>query len=276
MEFDNISLIEIFKNEAESQGLLFEQALLGLLENPENAAYLESAMRAAHSLKGAAQIMGAKGISLIAHHIEDCFVAAQKTGTLLKRVDLSLLLRVFELLVKVKDCSEAEIINWPGTQKREVDALDASLQQLIAQLHHDSQTSYDERFLSLFHKEFRANLSKLSILLREDTPPSFDDTLIRIPHSIKGAAGIVGFVRLAKLCEAIESWFLGLKEGLWVWDMAANKLIQEILSVFQAIATAPSIQMGSVVLKLDSRLSQLTSFITSLCSPAEKESKKKS
>lgn len=276
MEFDTLSLIEIFKTEAESQGLRFEEALLALLKDPDNPSYVESAMRAAHSLKGAAQIMGAKGISRIAHHIEDCFVAVQKAGRSLKPADLNLLLRLFECLVRVKDGSESEIIQWPQPDNTEVDTLSKALEKLISELSQDKAITYDERFISLFQKEFQSSLVKLSDLLQEGRAPIFDDTLIRIPHSIKGSAGIVGFGRLSKLCEVLESWFVGLKEGLWVWDLSSKSLIEDILSVFQAIATVPTMQMGAMVLKMDSRLSQLSSFISSLCSPTHRESKKKS
>lgn len=278
MEFDTLSLIEIFRNEAESQGLLFEKSILGLLEKPDDAAHLEAAMRAAHSMKGAAQIVGAKGISLIAHQVEECFVTAQKTGIRLKRIDLNLLLEVFETLVKLKQYSEFEILNWPGEEKEKLDILNQSLLKLIEGLQAEPQLeNCDERFLGLFWKEFQANVTLLADWANNyQTEATFDDNLIRIPHSIKGSAGIIGFGRLSKLCEEMESWFLGIKEGLWAWDGAAKALFKDVLFAFEAIAATPMLGLGQAMLKLDTRLSQLTQDILHLCAYRKAEPKKKS
>lgn len=277
MEFDTLSLIDIFRNEAESQGLLFEKAILGLIEKPEDVGHLESAMRAAHSLKGAAQIVGAKGISLMAHQVEECLVTAQKTGTFLKRTALNCLLEVFETLVKLKHYPDLEILNWPGEEKEKLGTLNQALLKLIAELQEETPSEpYDERFLSLFWQEFQTNVSTLASLMNtHQSDPIFDDTLIRIPHSIKGSAGIIGFGRLSKLCEEIESWFLGIKEGLWVWDTAAKALFNDVLFAFEAIAAAPVLGLGKAVLKMDNKLSQLTQEIFHLCTYREAEPKKK-
>lgn len=277
MEFDTISLIEIFRNEAESQGLLFEKALLGLLEKPDDAACLESAMRAAHSLKGAAQIVGAKGISLIAHQVEECFVTAQKTGVCLKRADLNCLLEVFETLVSIKDSPEGAILNWPGEEKEKLEALNQSLLALIAEQQPSPHlAAYDERFLSLFWQEFQAHVRMLAqAFTQNQVELRFDDNLIRIPHSIKGSAGIIGFGKLSKLCEEIESWFSGIKEGVWKWDTAAKALFRDVLFVFEAIAAAPVLGLGKTVLSMDDRLNQLTQDIVHFCRYKEAEPKKK-
>lgn len=277
MELNTLSLIDIFRNEAESQGLLFEKALLSLLESPQDATHLESAMRAAHSLKGASQIIGAKGISHIAHHLEECFVIAQTSGIPLKRADLNCLLEVFESLVRIRILPEGEILNWPGLKIEEAKAMHQSLVAITADLQQKRghpRSDYDERFLNLFQQDFQTHVKALAVLAYETQAiPSFNDNLIRIPHSIKGAAGIVGFGNLSKLCEGIESWFLGLKEGVWPWDESAKAFLKEIVYVFDILAAAPLAELGKEVLKIDSRISQLIQELVDICSYSRFEGK---
>ena len=52
------SLLELFSLEAEAQTQVLSAGLLALERNPTQADQLESCMRAAHSLKGAARIVG--------------------------------------------------------------------------------------------------------------------------------------------------------------------------------------------------------------------------
>lgn len=74
-------MLELFRAEAESHSAALEAGLLGL-EAGASRERLEPLMRAAHSIKGAARIIGLDGAVGLAHAMEDAFVAAQK-GTLL-------------------------------------------------------------------------------------------------------------------------------------------------------------------------------------------------
>ena len=52
--------------------------MLQLEKAPDDPRQLESLMRAAHSIKGAAKIVGFDAAVQVSHHLEDCFVAAQR------------------------------------------------------------------------------------------------------------------------------------------------------------------------------------------------------
>ena len=77
-DLSNLSMLELFQSEAENQAAIITAGLLGLEKNPEALEQLEALMRAAHSLKGAARIVGQEAAVSIAHALEDCFVAAQR------------------------------------------------------------------------------------------------------------------------------------------------------------------------------------------------------
>ena len=55
-------------------------------------------MRAAHSLKGAARIVGLDAAVRVAHAMEDCFVAAQKGKIVLQPEHVDILLQGVDLL----------------------------------------------------------------------------------------------------------------------------------------------------------------------------------
>jgi two-component system sensor histidine kinase and response regulator WspE len=87
-----VSLAELFRTEAREQIAKLSDGLVSL-EEPTTPAALEELMRAAHSLKGAARIVGHEQMVRVAHELEECFVAAQ-AGTIrltAGRVDMLLL-----------------------------------------------------------------------------------------------------------------------------------------------------------------------------------------
>lgn len=85
-DLSGLSLLELFRAEAEGHLATLSERLLALEASGADAATIEPLMRAAHSLKGAARIVGLSGAERIAHAMEDVFVAAQK-GQIRLRAD---------------------------------------------------------------------------------------------------------------------------------------------------------------------------------------------
>ncbi len=71
-------LRELFKAESAEHLQNLEAGLLRLEKEPENKSALETAHRDAHSLKGAARMVGVTGVEKISHHIEDLIGGAVK------------------------------------------------------------------------------------------------------------------------------------------------------------------------------------------------------
>jgi two-component system sensor histidine kinase and response regulator WspE len=95
------SLLDLFRTEAENQVQILSKGLVALERDRADAKELEALMRAAHSLKGAARIVGIEPAIEVTHVMENCFVSAQG-GTLLldpERVDI--LLEGVDLLSKI-------------------------------------------------------------------------------------------------------------------------------------------------------------------------------
>src|SRR5690242_1404999 len=100
-DFSQFSLIDLFRKEAESQTAVLTQGLLALERDPTAAAQLEALMRAAHSLKGAARIVGIEAAVRVAHAMEDCFVAAQQGRIVLTHWATDRLLQATDLFGRI-------------------------------------------------------------------------------------------------------------------------------------------------------------------------------
>ncbi|UVM51614.1 hybrid sensor histidine kinase/response regulator [Pseudomonas sp. B21-015] len=95
------SLLELFSLEAEAQTLVLSAGLLALERDPTQADYLESCMRAAHSLKGAARIVGVDAGVSVAHVMEDYLVSAQEGRLYLRPEHIDALLQGTDLLTRI-------------------------------------------------------------------------------------------------------------------------------------------------------------------------------
>jgi two-component system sensor histidine kinase and response regulator WspE len=95
------SLIDLFREEARTQARVLNDGLLTLDRAPRDAAALEACMRAAHSLKGAARIVGVQVGVELAHEMEDCFVAAQEGRALLDAAWIDELLRGVDIVARI-------------------------------------------------------------------------------------------------------------------------------------------------------------------------------
>nr|WKF57838.1 Chemotaxis protein CheA [Paraburkholderia busanensis] len=95
------SLLDLFREEARTQARVLNDGLLTLDRSPADAAALEACMRAAHSLKGAARIVGVPVGVELAHEMEECFVAAQEGRALLDAAWIDELLRGVDIIARI-------------------------------------------------------------------------------------------------------------------------------------------------------------------------------
>ena len=106
------SMMELFRLEVEAQATVLNNGLLALETQPRSAQELEALMRAAHSIKGAARIVGLDAAVHLAHAMEDCFVAAQNHTLELDGDRVDVLLRGVDLLQNISQISDAELSAW--------------------------------------------------------------------------------------------------------------------------------------------------------------------
>ncbi|MFM8356374.1 MAG: Hpt domain-containing protein, partial [Gammaproteobacteria bacterium] len=100
-------LLALFKEEAELQIAQLNDALIALEGAAEPRTVLEDLMRAAHSLKGAAQIVGLSPLVKLAHATEDLFVAALAGQLTVDAAAVDVLLGVSDFIADLASGSTA-------------------------------------------------------------------------------------------------------------------------------------------------------------------------
>ena len=126
-DLSQFSMLDLFRLEVDGQREVLTSGLLSLERNPAAADQLEACMRAAHSLKGAARIVGLGAAVSVAHAMEDCFVAAQDGRLSLGKARVDLMFRGLDLLVRIANTPEAEAAGWAASAPPEVAAFQAEL-----------------------------------------------------------------------------------------------------------------------------------------------------
>jgi two-component system sensor histidine kinase and response regulator WspE len=126
------SMLDLFRIEADSQSKALTQGLLALERDPVAPDHLECCMRAAHSLKGAARIVGLNAGVSITHAMEDCFVAAQQRRIVLQRVHIDLLLGGLDLLQQIATTADEDIHDFETQKLPQVKAFLEALQQVMS------------------------------------------------------------------------------------------------------------------------------------------------
>lgn len=107
-----LSMIEIFRLEIDGRLAEMNTALVSLESEPGSPSHLEALMRGAHSIKGAARIVGLSGAVRLAHAMEDCFVAAQEGRVDLDPAAIDRLLAAMDLLAEMSRQTEADAGAW--------------------------------------------------------------------------------------------------------------------------------------------------------------------
>ncbi|AOR72000.1 hybrid sensor histidine kinase/response regulator [Burkholderia stabilis] len=102
-DLSHLSLLELYREETRTQTQALSERLLALESGEPDSVALEACMRAAHSLKGAARIVGVPLGVDIAGRMEECFVAAQAGTIALTATHVDVLLAGVDLLVRVAD-----------------------------------------------------------------------------------------------------------------------------------------------------------------------------
>ncbi|MCU0978316.1 MAG: Hpt domain-containing protein [Pirellulaceae bacterium] len=221
------ALLELFRAELETHLATLSAGVLSLEQAPEDPKQLESLMRAAHSIKGAAKIVGFDGAVQVSHHLEDCFVAAQRGQISLGSDSVDVLLRGVDALGRLGTST--------GAAAGDHGLAPAALEPLIAEIAavRSGRPPVPERPAALpapippmaavtpaaaasqatlheFVSEAKEHLATVvqDLLALEQQPGRSDaeriDRLFRAMHSVKGGAGFVGCQVIEELAHALE------------------------------------------------------------------------
>ncbi len=125
-------MLTLFYAEVEAQSILLNQTLLSLKNNPNEYLDLDSLVKSAHLIKGAASIVQFSELVKLARAIENLFVSLSKQKYSLNVNQIDSLLAGVNLLVHMQDIPVIEIENWLAERDEEIDRIVAAI-SLIAE-----------------------------------------------------------------------------------------------------------------------------------------------
>ncbi len=130
-DLSGLSMMGLFRLEMESQLQVLTDGMLALEQDPGSAEQIEALMRAVHSIKGAARMVGVDAVVRISHVMEDCFVSAQKEELVLNSEIIDVLLDGVDMIRQVTEEREEPINEWLARHEAEIDPLIASISSAL-------------------------------------------------------------------------------------------------------------------------------------------------
>lgn len=228
-DFSNASMLELFRMEVDSHSAALNDGLVALAAGPVGPEVLEGLMRASHSIKGAARIVGLQHAVKVAHAMEDCFVAAQEGKLKLHADHVDTLLRGTDFLVRSGkdgtpqadlDTQSAEIVAaLKGIKSGERSGTRKAVASVPAAVSAASTPAIvaDNSLLDLFRSEIETNCQTLAEgftkLEKNFANAELLTELRRAAHSVKGAARIVAMDPVTGVGLAMEEIIAAAVDG---------------------------------------------------------------
>lgn len=132
MSGSGFSMMELFREEVRTHTAGLSENLLRLESEAATAQHLESLMRAAHSIKGAARIVGVEPAVQLSHALEEVFVAAQRGETRIVPADIDVLLRATDVLAELAQLTGDDAGGWSAKHEATIGQLTKDLRNLLA------------------------------------------------------------------------------------------------------------------------------------------------
>jgi two-component system, chemotaxis family, sensor histidine kinase and response regulator WspE len=129
------SMWDLFRSEVESQMRVLTEGLLALEGAEHTRENLAAAMRAAHSIKGAARIVQLDVAVTLAHAMEDVLVAAQEGALRLEPAAIDVLLSSGDLLSEFSKVEESALPEFVAEQQAAIDRVKGRLADVRAGKH---------------------------------------------------------------------------------------------------------------------------------------------
>ena len=108
-DYAGFSMLDLFRQEVEQHSAALSDGLLAVEQGRATAENLESLMRAAHSIKGAARIVQLDPVVTVAHAMEDCFLAAQEGRLTMAPDHVDILLKGVDMIGTIAGLGEERL-----------------------------------------------------------------------------------------------------------------------------------------------------------------------
>ncbi len=122
-------IIELFRNELERHSETLDRGLIEA-ENNNSQSTIEPLMRAAHSIKGAARIVGIMEAVELAHAMEDLLSLAMNGKIMLNSLMIDLLLNANDVFIEISKSGQQDIFDYFAGKSEQISELSAQLRNL--------------------------------------------------------------------------------------------------------------------------------------------------
>lgn len=200
-----------FLEEAQEYLDTLDAALLGLANSQVDIQKVNAALRAAHSIKGGAGMMGYQTLSQMAHRLEDAFKVL-KTQRQAVKVDSSLeslLLGAVSNLRQVIVCDRQNIEIDSAWFTTEVEPVFAELRQRLGEPQDEDATSIlssdegQDILPMLFETEVEGCLERLETVLATPDQPCLLEELSILAQELGGLGEMLQLTAFSSLCESV-------------------------------------------------------------------------
>lgn len=221
-------LLEAFMMEAEEHLEIVTRQLRVLDRDPSDRQAAEEIRRSVHTLKGAAGMVGFRGISRIAHRMEDLFDRVHEGSLTLGGGVMATLFRASDALQDLlkgdrSDALRSNLVELSQSFDRLEQAAPARAEAVSAKpAVTDSFSSavvdeVDPEFLEVFSIEAEEHMQTIFRRLRDLEADPKDSAAIldvrRSVHTLKGSAGMVGLKSVSRLAHRMEDVFDRVVDG---------------------------------------------------------------
>ncbi len=211
-DFLSSSLFDMFQADVGGQVATLASGLLAVERGDGD---LDRMMRAAHSIKGAARVVGVEPAVRIAHAVEECFVAAQLRRIALGSEAIDVLLRACDLLGAIATTTEAELPAFGTARAGDLAAVLRDLVRLTGAA--PPRAAGAPSLIALFGDELRTRLpaidEALDGLASDPSPRERLDALAAAVEAVHAAAKIVNLEPARRLADAFDQIVLALQES---------------------------------------------------------------
>lgn len=124
-------MLDLFRTEVEMQASVLEEGLIEIEADPHSSEKITPLMRAAHSIKGAARIVGLDDAVRLAHAMEDLLCAAMDKKVVLGAPSIDALLQGGDLFKRVAEVAASDMAGWLRENNEELSDLETRLSRLV-------------------------------------------------------------------------------------------------------------------------------------------------
>lgn len=261
-------MLDLLKSELEINSEILNKGMLAIENNNSDASLLSDIIRGAHSIKGAAKILGFDSLAGLAGACEDRLNDVKDGNLKIEQPLVELIINAVEIFNKIAivkadeiptsiEKNNDDIILFTNNLKN-FDKKSETHESIVVEKPKPEVTQeapkikvenkkedhkeepIDPMMLELFITEMENNSTLLNdgLLNLEKNPKELSniEELMRASHSIKGAARILNITAIVKIAHLMEDYFISVKETQKTPTSTQIDLLLSSVDLFAAIA----------------------------------------